>query len=257
MTLGDGDSTLDSEENEDELCKSKSRTSGRRNLLLKWEEGERIYGPLPHNPTAPPPSNPGWSMVLIKDNHNEECSSLIFPPIHHENLHLKHPSVFKDYHDGKPVMPLSSSSSSSASLSDESNDGDNSSTTLLSPSSDSNQRVGPDSPVLTPTPKTRHAADVSSWVNLGLEMVYSKVRCVLGSVQCSAKVSSFTTAAMVLGFLYFRWRRRRVRVTEEDRDRLVRIIKEKDERIDQLLNQIARMNNVLLALQRVPAAPKP
>ncbi|XP_027126232.1 uncharacterized protein [Coffea arabica] len=243
MMAGDSSVSDATEGNEDELLKPKSKNLS-TSLRFKWEEEANRQG--------------SWSMVLIKENHQEDSCSLIFPPSHHENLHVVGKSLTPSNSPPSPLLPSSTSASDlSSEVNNDSNDDDDdsSSTTLFSPS-DSNRPSGPDSdsPVPTPRLRRRDAGDVPSWVNVGLEVFYSKIRGAVGTFRFPVKVPAFTVAAMVVGILYFGWRRRRRSIKQRDRDRLVRIIREKDERIDQLLNQIARMNNVLLALQRVPAA---
>lgn len=242
-----GDSSVSdaTEENEDEWLQPKFKNFS-TNLQLKWEEEANQQG--------------NWSMVLIKENHQGDPSSLIFPPSHHENLHVVGKSSSPPNFPSSPPSSSTSASDLSSEVDNVSNDDDGNSsyTTLFSPEG-SNRPASPDSdsPVATPRLRRRDAADVTSWVNFGLEVLYSKIRGVFGSFRFPVKVPAFTTVAMVVAFLYFRWRRRRRSIEHQERDRLFRIIMEKDERINQLLNQIARMNDVLLVLQRVPAASKP
>lgn len=220
MAAGDliPDAAAEEEENEDESNKS-TVTPPRRNSHVNIIS------------RSPPTSNTTWSLVSIKDKHNhddEDSSFLIFPPTNHENLHLSPPSspLVVDLKRHGKSFKLPSLSPSSSSLSeivdgDESND-DSSTSTLFSPS------TGPDSPPIT---RARETVGVVKWVSLGMEVLYSKVNGVLSSRWHSIPVhaSAFTTVAVVVGFLYFWWRRRRGRFEQRDRDHLVRIIREKDE----------------------------
>ncbi|CAI9112053.1 OLC1v1012424C1 [Oldenlandia corymbosa var. corymbosa] len=209
---------------------------------------------------TPPPSIT-WSLVSIKDNHHEgdddDSSFLIFPPTKHENLHLSPPSPpplhsldFKHRGESFPLPFLSSSSSSSEIVDGDESSDESSTSTLFSPS--------PGGPESLPVLRERTTVGVAGWVNLGVEVLYSRVKGVLqGWHRTPAKTSAFGWAAMVVGFLYFWWRRRQGRIERENRHhRVARIIKEKDERISQLENQIARMNDLLLALQRSPSSSK-
>ncbi|KAL2516038.1 uncharacterized protein Fot_30009 [Forsythia ovata] len=113
-------------------------------------------------------------------------------------------------------------------------------------------------PPSTPWSMARSAADIALWFDSWVEILRSKVNntmsLIWSNLALTRRVSltflSATVAAMLLAFLYFR-RRRRFRAQEDKTNQLIRIIKEKDEKISQLLDQIAGMNEALLAFHRV------
>lgn len=61
-------------------------------------------------------------------------------------------------------------------------------------------------------------------------------------------LSPFGMSAMLVMFAYFRWRRKLIRV--QSGEELRRTIRDKDERINQLLSQIAEMNQVFVAMHK-------
>lgn len=188
--------------------------------LLNLEK-QIIIGPQFQNPSLN-----GWSMVVIKDYH--ECS-LVFPPINHENLHLK-PSNFTEQLP-KPCESLSpslfSSSSSTLSTLSAEND-DESNVSMSSPFSPmgSDQMVSAESTDLIAKQLTRPGIGVRNWLYYGLVVLLRKVKGLLCLFPSPSKAAF--TAALVLAYLYFR-RRSRVVIREERRDSFNRIIREKDE----------------------------
>lgn len=101
---------------------------------------------------------------------------------------------------------------------------------------------------------------MARWVGIGFELLWSRVTSIASSLRNLAGVRgvnwSFCSAARVAVLLWWlyavvrRRKRRDSRVKKESRDQLLRIVKEKDEKINQLLHQIAQMNQLLLALRR-------
>ncbi|KAJ7956426.1 putative Transmembrane protein [Quillaja saponaria] len=182
------------------------------------------------------------SMVVIKDYRDQNPTS-IFPPINHENLHI---SSNLDQDEKFPVSPssssLSSSYSSSASLSSSFSPSDTDTWSLPLPPP-SNSRV-------------KKFGDVTGWMGFSLEILRSKAYSIVSSYRCCAasanrglfwSVAPSAAAMVVFWWLYIRvWRRRRKRQTESV-NHLMTIIKEKDKKIVQLLHQIAKMNEVLVA----------
>lgn len=103
---------------------------------------------------------------------------------------------------------------------------------------------------------------MARWVGIGFELLRSRVTSIASTLRNLAGVRgvnwSFCSAARVAvtvllwwSYAVVRWRKKRdLRVKRESRDQLLRIVKEKDEKINQLLHQIAQMNQLLLALHR-------
>ncbi|KAL3640547.1 hypothetical protein CASFOL_015515 [Castilleja foliolosa] len=216
--------------------------------LLKELMGETHRLPL-HATVSQPPKIP-WSMVTIRNHLDNDNNNppIIFPPINHENLHISTEKILHVHADNQQH-------SFSDSISDSDLDSDSNSSSTFSPS---NSSPSPPSPLvlasdLTVTP----AYAAPGWFDSWMKILCAKVR-----LFCSSFVSSrgvfltFRSAAftaVLMAFLYFR-RRRRMRNGEESKGRLIGIIKERDEKINQLLDQISRMNQVLLAFQRVPTS---
>ncbi|KAL6559522.1 hypothetical protein OROGR_004639 [Orobanche gracilis] len=204
-----------------------------------------------HPPKAP------WSMVAIR-NLQDECCNNPFPPINHENLQIstdpQPPNANQIPHIHAVTQQPSFSDSDSVSISD------SNSVSSFSPSDSSPFRSSP----LFPNHRSRPAIDAAEWFYSWMEMLYSKVsslvRLYFRSFTSSREV--FLTSrpaaltAILIAFLYFR-RRRRLRAGEVSRGRLIGIIKERDEKISQLLDQISRMNQVMLSLHRVPTSSGP
>ncbi|KAL3819485.1 hypothetical protein ACJIZ3_005390 [Penstemon smallii] len=195
----------------------------------------KIQLPSPDDAVLPP-----WSMVSITNyqhNHN------IFPPSNHENLRIS------------PLNPTPihiDNLGNSFSESDLGSDSDS--------NSNSSSTFSPSDSILFSSPKARSAADVSgrfdSWAVILLSKVNSCLRFLRSNIASSAgALGTFRSGAaftvVMVAFLYLR-KRSRLRIGEESRVRLVDIINEKDEKINQLLDQISRMNQVLLALHKVP-----
>nr|XP_004299331.2 PREDICTED: uncharacterized protein LOC101296664 [Fragaria vesca subsp. vesca] len=156
-----------------------------------------------------------WSMVAIRDS-----TSSVFPPINHENLHL-------------PTSPSLSSSSSSS---------------LSSFSPSDSDESGPVSPTKVNT-QVGKCSELRSWVGLGVGLLRSRILGIGGLVKRWGFSSGYVVAVvfMVWSF-YLRVKQRRYR------RRCELVIKEKDEKISKLLNQIAQLNEVLVARHRVLAS---
>ncbi|XP_062025471.1 uncharacterized protein LOC133741762 [Rosa rugosa] len=160
-----------------------------------------------------------WSMVAIRDSN-----SSVFPPINHENLHL-------------PTSPSLSSSSSSS---------------LSSFSPSDSDESGPVSPK-KPDTQVGKCGESRSWVGFGVGLLRSKVLGI-GSLIGWEKVWCFGSGAGIVAVVFMVWsfylrvRRRRYRKRSD------LIIKQKDEKINKLLHQIAQMNEVLVARHRALAS---
>ncbi|KAL8457505.1 hypothetical protein ACS0TY_035389 [Phlomoides rotata] len=210
--------------------------------LLEWGE---IHCPPLVSAVLPPPKTP-WSMVAIRNlqKHGSNDPPIVFPPIDHENLHISPspPATLER-------IPYIGAVNQRILFSDSDSDSDSNSSSTFSPSDSS---PAPLSPLFPEKPAARR---VGSWS----EMLNSKVNDLM-QLFCSMCTSSrgvfftFRSAAftaILVAFLYFR-RRRRLRGGERSRARLIGIIKERDEKINQLLDQISRMNQVLVSLHKVP-----
>ncbi|XP_057519022.1 uncharacterized protein LOC130799802 isoform X1 [Amaranthus tricolor] len=153
------------------------------------------------------------------NNHNNDHNLSIFPPINHEGLPV-------------PSLPLHAPPSFSI------------------PNSKSNSLTSSSSSL----PKPCDVSPFSTWFNFALHFWNSKLTR-LRSRGAFSFIFPVATTVSFLGFLWFwiRWRRRVCSSTgKESIDRLKVLIKEKDEKIIQLLEQVAQMNKLLLARYRIP-----
>ncbi|KAI4343907.1 hypothetical protein L6164_011202 [Bauhinia variegata] len=181
------------------------------------------------------------SMLVVRE-FQDRNENLVFPPINHENLHISSNSHQFEYITESPSSSSSSSSVSSFSPSE--------TDTWVLPS---------------PTPSdslVRKNGHFAGWMGIGLEVLCSKAVAVVTSFRNysinKAAIRSIGPAASVVllsWWIYiqvWRWLRRRRRQTREKH--LMTIINQKDERIAQLLHQIAQMNEILIARHRALAS---
>ncbi|XP_073040016.1 uncharacterized protein [Primulina eburnea] len=170
---------------------------------------------------------------------------IIFPPINHENLHISSdPSLIPEK---IPQIHASVDQQYVYSNSDSDSDSDSiANSESYSTFSPSNSTPIPHSPLFA-SPKAQPAVIYSdSWTRILHTKVGGIMRFIWGlSRGFSWTFRSATIAAALIAFLYFR-QRRRLRAVESSKARLLGIIEEKDEKINQLLHQISRMNQVLM-----------
>ncbi|EYU23498.1 hypothetical protein ABFS82_04G154200 [Erythranthe guttata] len=214
-------------------------------------EWDKIHHSPPGAAVSPPP-RPPWPMVSIRKHQISSSNKnppIIFPPVDHENLQINsnprsdNASIASRMHIRENSDSASDSDLESVTNSD--------SSASFSPSESSPVAQSP----LLSIPKTTPVANPARWFSLWAEMLCFKVNAISRYLWASSRgvFPSFRSAALtavLLCFLYFR-RRRRLRVGEESSARLIGIIKERDEKIKQLLDQISGMNQVLLTLHRV------
>ncbi|CAA0826857.1 Unknown protein [Striga hermonthica] len=214
---------------------------------------------LPFDAATSPPQKVPWPMVSIRNHQDDNdvggsYTPIIFPPINHENLQIhteKSPISHKIPQITADFRQPSVSDSDSHSDSDSSSSSSEFSPSYSSPSSPS---PSPDFSDLVPAPA---AVSPGRWIDSLSEMLRAKGNSIVRIIWTNLLGSSLGTllafrsaalAAVLFAFLYFRRRR-----TVKNSLRLVGIIKEKDEKINQLLDQISRMNQILLALHnKVP-----
>ncbi|CAG7878997.1 unnamed protein product [Brassica rapa] len=220
------------------------------------------------------PLNPISSMVVIRESPIfAKGDRLVFPPVNHENLQLASSVSVSEFDNRYLESPSSESESPSSS----SRGSASSSSFSLSPSdSDGQPPLSPcefyqklpsetteeksdsdgQSPPLTgskrggesPPPRKvlyREADDVlRHWWELLLVRAYSKLKNVLAWF--STTLRPFYPVLAVAIWWWMRLRARRRRVNGETTGQLRDVIKERDERIVQLLQQIAQMNELLI-----------
>ncbi|XVF09023.1 hypothetical protein REPUB_Repub07fG0054800 [Reevesia pubescens] len=197
-------------------------------LLLEWEKFHSINYPKKKKSSKPKPNHQimqqQWSMVMIRDSLPHSDLS-VFPPINHENLHHQ---IQQQQQQHNPA-----------------------SKSTLSPPSDASDVIS-------------SSADrgIGEWLGIGLQILRAKIdglACYFGYK--NGKIGRvflsicgvFSVAAMVL-FWWLCKRVRRRRSRKESVELLKMIIKEKDEKIVGLLNQIAQMNQVLVTRHKALAS---
>lgn len=179
--------------------------------------------------SEPPSPSQESSIVGVNIINNRDQSSLmaIFPPINHEGLYI---SSFHTHHENYSEF-------------------------------DRSLPTGDFEPANSPLPLPRPT--VAAWFNF-LRCKLTSITSAIRNYSASSRggfLSSFRSplatvaATMLLVLWYWRFQRqRRLLVRRESRDQLIRIIREKDEKINQLLRQIAQMNEILLAVHNLKAA---
>ncbi|CAA3010367.1 uncharacterized protein LOC111401600 [Olea europaea var. sylvestris] len=243
MVVVDSDSTIAKEE--EEVAEPLPRTPVALSIsLIQREKTQCHYA----TSAVPPPPNIPWSMVAIRDyGDDNNNSTIIFPPINHENLQIS-----KEILQVHGELSITSPPCNDENSESDSDSNSNSSATF-SPSDSSAVSASPS--ILRP--KARSAADIALWFDSMVEILRSKVnntaRLIWSNLASTLKSSlTFryaTMVAMLLLFLYFR-RRRIFRAQEGSVNQLIRVVKEKDEKINKLLDQITEMNRALLSFQK-------
>ncbi|EOY01827.1 hypothetical protein QUC31_013587 [Theobroma cacao] len=185
----------------------------------EWEQIESPTYSTPH-PT---------DMVAVKDNDVRRQHELsVFPPSHHEGLDIT--SEAEDDEEGEEVH-VRDEEVNSAVLESWSSTGDEGNSRPL-----------------------RKANGIGEILTSGIVKVAARVRCFVafGWGVWSFGAVGGVVAAVLMSLVYAKVRRWRTRVKGEKKDQLEFLIQEKDQKINQLLVQIAHMNELLSARRRVP-----
>lgn len=192
--------------------------------LDEWEQIETPFILTTSTSIIAPQSRKGYKPTPIRHDYSHDCSS-IFPPRDHEDLPIsaeenpKQPS-------GRPASPSPQTDEASPS---------------------SLQRRG--------TPKV--ADKILQILRMRYEHICSKVCAFASAVYREGGFWSIVSAAGLAGALLTCWlivkvQRWRRRIQKDNKDQLMMLIREKDEKINRLLRQIAQMNEMLSARRRVP-----
>ncbi|KAI3685077.1 hypothetical protein L6452_34310 [Arctium lappa] len=191
--------------------------------LIEWERFQ--LRPIPdqfqfqsQSPSQSPSlSDPIGSGEIWSTIHEDHQPSVVFPPVNHEGIHLHH------HQDVREIDV---------------------------------ERAVPPSPVSSPRRRPVAMAESVAvrWWDAGMEALRFKFMDIVSFLRSFSMNrggllrSHFPLAgSVVLLLLFYLSSRRRRRRRRESIIQLIRIIKEKDEKIHQLLYQIARMNELLLA----------
>ncbi|OAY50075.1 uncharacterized protein LOC110615006 [Manihot esculenta] len=170
-------------------------------------------------------------IVAVRNNSHVQDDLSVFPPSYHEDLQLPPPSP-----KSPPDSPvLSRPSSVAASNSTEAEEG----LPLLSDS----------------ISKPIAGNEFGKRLRLRFEILRSGICWIVSRARGGSGFWSFASVSVVVAtavLLYSRVQRWRQRLRKESENRLIHIIKEKDQKISQLLLQIAQMNEMISARKKVP-----
>lgn len=182
--------------------------------------------PPPAPPAAAEENSRGWEVVAVGAAPYDDCS--VFPPCNHEGLHLRpdpdlDPTLIRLHdHHGEAVGGLGESSSPPPPRGEEEE-----MPVMRRGMSDSARRV----------------------IGLGLEVFHSKISLWRGGgLECGIGGVAWSVAALagfVGALMYLKRRHRR------ENELLLLLLQEKDQRISQLLDQIALLNEIIAQRHRV------
>ncbi|XWS69673.1 hypothetical protein CRYUN_Cryun04dG0199100 [Craigia yunnanensis] len=187
-----------------------------------FSEWEQIQAPT--LPTISLTLSEEQNMVVTKDNNPQHQHDLsVFPPSRHEGLEITSDEE-EEVHIRDELEVNSSVASWSMSTGDEANSW-----------------------------PLKKANEIGKILTNGIVKVAARVRYCMafGWGVWSVGTVSGVVAAVFLSLVYAKVRRWRARVKEE-KDRLIFLIQDKDQKINQLLLQLAHMNELLSARRRVP-----
>ncbi|XP_054806156.1 uncharacterized protein LOC129308801 [Prosopis cineraria] len=220
----------------------------------QWDGSKNLDQALTSNLPYPHPSKlqqtqlRECSMVVIRDiQHHNECS--VFPPVNHENLHI---SSLSHQCDNISTLPLPSSTISSSFSGLDSS---------FSPSDTDTWGIS------LPLPSNSLVEKIdgyTGWVRISLKTLVGKLFAMVSSYRNNAAnksvIWSIGPAVSVVIFSWWMcirvwcWLKERKRRREQYGNHLRTIIKEKDERIAQLLDRIVQMNEILVARHKALGA---
>ncbi|XP_022775774.1 uncharacterized protein LOC111317602 [Durio zibethinus] len=182
---------------------------------------------------APTYSTPPLTTSGEHDNHPQHQHDLsVFPPSRHEGLRItSDDDDDDDEEEEEEEVHVHDESEVNSSVGSWSSTGD-----------EANSR---------PLKKTNEIGKIlTNWI----VKVGARVRCHMAFGWGFWPVGAVTgaVAAVLLSLMYAKVRKWRARIKEDKKDRLIFLIQEKDQKINQLLVQIAQMNELLSARRRVP-----
>ncbi|KAF2325422.1 hypothetical protein GH714_028550 [Hevea brasiliensis] len=169
-------------------------------------------------------------IVAARNNNHLPDDLSIFPPSYHEGLQLPQPSPTPP-----PDSPTLSRASSVAVCSTEAGEG-------LSLPSDS-------------ISKPSAGNEIGKRLRLRFEILRSGIFRIASRARGRGGFWSFASVSVVVAtavLLYSRVQRWRQWIRKESENRLIHLIKEKDQKISQLLVQIAQMNEMISVRKKIP-----
>ncbi|XVE85813.1 hypothetical protein DITRI_Ditri17bG0121300 [Diplodiscus trichospermus] len=193
-----------------------------------FSEWEHVQSPT-HQ--APSMARPGEQDIVVStqennlQEHQQQHELSVFPPSRHEGLEITTDvAEEEEVHAGDELEVNSSVGSRSSSTGDGANSG-----------------------------ALKKANEIGKILCNGIVKVGARIRYYMafGWGVWSVGAVGGVVAAVLLSLAYAKVKSRRPRVKEEKKDRLVLLIQEKDQKINQLLVQIAHMNELFLARRRV------
>ncbi|XP_051136519.1 uncharacterized protein LOC127255168 [Andrographis paniculata] len=208
--------------------------------VTDWDRLRRLP---PNSGHIPPPGHPR-PMVSIKDAV-EKKPPIVFPPVNHENL-----LVSTDPSPVSNLIPRIHTDNHRIRFTDSDSDSEttNSLSTAFSPSDSS---PAPRSPLSFAPPESEQARRIGSWTELLHSTLSVLARYLYSGLTSSRGVlvtfRSAAFTAVLLAFMYFQ-RRRRLRTAERSRIQLINIMRDGDEKMNQVLEQISQMNQMLRKL---------
>ncbi|GAB2270022.1 hypothetical protein Dimus_004937 [Dionaea muscipula] len=184
-------------------------------------------------------SSSSSSRHLLHHTQSSDDDLSVFPPFNHEGLPLLFPPPPLHHPTPNPPRPP--------------------------PPLNPRINAAPPRPSSSSTnpPLPTSTSRLGQWFLFALRLFNSKAILIFNSLRSFGAFSSrsplggmVTPVAIMLVLLLWvrrrRWRRKLLRINEDRIEHLRNLIKEKDEKIVQLLDQIAQLNKVLLARYKVP-----
>ncbi|EPS57647.1 hypothetical protein M569_17170 [Genlisea aurea] len=208
-------------------------------MVLAVDTGSAVAG---NNEIAEPLRQSPLRVHQVFGSDLASSASIIFPPIEHENL-----LVHEDSHGTEAIIGEGERSWFSDTVSHSDSDSNSASSTF--PASDSSA----DRLSLRSQKELIPVVRASRWTEILQAGMAALLRLVRTSFSSSRGIfvtyRSATITASVIAFLYLR-RRQRWRAERRSFEKLTGIIDQREERINQLFDQMSRLNQALLALQR-------
>ncbi|KAF3431510.1 hypothetical protein FNV43_RR26241 [Rhamnella rubrinervis] len=208
----------------------------------EWEQIDSPFA-IHHSGASSAMESVGHNCIHDDGDHDD----VVFPPTHHEGLQLPHPTTTlqapPDAH--QPVDTISQSSSSSSAMSSDGDDEARDSQPWLASGLVGANEIWR---------RLRLGFGVMSAGALRMASKFCDYKLRAGAYWAVASMTGVVTAVLVSLYVRVLLRRWRPRAVDHlhDKERMVLLVREKDEKISQLLLRVARMNESLTSPRRVP-----